>query len=82
MGRITANQFRHLVSAMLFIDRHIHDKEKLVDQLRVQFAGQVSEPDPVIWIRNRFEGKHSYPDGVHIRKTFRARTYHEAQTSY
>lgn len=76
---ISRKQFRHLISAMLHIDRHIQDKDVVVEELHAQFVKQSSEQDPVVWLRSRFESKKPYPDGIYIRETFTARSFQDVK---
>lgn len=69
-------QFRHLVSAMVYVGTGL-DKEAVLRDLRIGYAGQIHEPDPVVWIREVFKDPLNFPKGIFIRTTFTARTYQE-----
>ena len=79
MKKINFKQFRHLMSAMLFILETL-DKDEQIHELYVQYKEQ-DEPDPIVWTREALKGCKPGTHDLYVRRTFSQRTYREA-TSY
>lgn len=79
MKKINFKQFRHLMSAMLFIS-DVLDKDEQVLQLYVQYKEQDFEPDPVSFTREALNGCRPGTHEMYIRRSFTALTYQQAQT--
>ena len=80
MAKIKFKQFRHLMSAMLFIS-DLLEKDEQIHQLYVEYMEQSFEPDPVAWTREALNGCKPGSHDMYIRRSFSPRTYQEAQTS-
>lgn len=81
MAKIKFKQFRHLMSAMLFIS-DLLDKDEQIHDLYVSYKQQDNEPDPVTWARDALNGCKPGSHDMYIRRSFSPLTYQEAQTSF
>jgi|GEM_PF-6250496 len=76
MEKVTFNQFRHLMSAMLFLSEDM-DKEQEINDLYTDYKTQQDFEDPVEWTLDAFEGYGPETHEIYIRDTFTAKTYSE-----
>lgn len=76
MKKINYEQFRHLMSAMLFISDAL-EKEQEINDLYTDFKTQQEFDDPVEWTREIFEHCDADTHVMYIRSSFTAQTYFE-----
>lgn len=78
MKKLSEKQFRHLMSAMLFIS-DVLDKDEQIMHLFVQYKEQNFEPDPVAFIREALNGCRPGTHDMYVRRSFTARAYQEVK---
>lgn len=77
MKTINYQQFRHLMSAMLFISDAL-EKDQEINDLYTVYKSQQEYADPVEWIREIFEQCDADTHDMYIRSSFTAQTYLES----